>query len=335
VNLASALLATDQTDRATKLIDENIRLAETRGHARLHGNCLEMRGQLHILNRAYDKAFADLRDAGTLLDLQPTHDRLYVEKWNAVTEALKGKTTRPLLAFREKARHAKHWESLREVDLFLLKVEFDQERFDHLIFGTPYAPYRWRICRLLDRMPAKTEYLHGRSAGRVFDLMTGKLDGEPIVNPGKKTHQLIEILTRDLYAPIKIGGLFAELFPGEYFDIHSSTLRVHQVLRRARRWIERHDLPLELHSSHGYYSLGMGEGLTIRIPFDRPEIGTFALEFRKLCRLIPEREFSPSQARRQLRLSATSFNRFIKWSLERNLVARHGQGRAIRYRRIA
>jgi hypothetical protein len=260
---------------------------------------------------------------------------LYVEKWNAVTEALKGRTTRPLLAFRDKARHAKHWESLREVDLFLLKVEFDQERFDRLIFGTPYTPYRWRICRLLDRTPATTEYLHGRSNGRVFDLTSGNLDGEPIVNPGKKTHQLIEILTRDLYAPIKIGGLFAELFPGEYFDIHSSSLRVHQVLRRARRWIERHDLPLKVHSSQGYYSLETGGDLAIRIPFDRPEIGTFALQFQKLCRLIPEREFSSSQARRELRLSATGFNRFIKWSLERNLVARHGQGRAVRYRRTA
>lgn len=335
VNLAAALVAAEENDRARALLEENIRHAADGGHARLRGNSLELRAQLHLRAGDYAAADADLEAAAALFSEEQTTDRLYVRKWQAVTASLRQKDRAPLLAFREEARRHGNWESVREADLFLLQVEFEPALFEKLIFGTPYPSYRRRITKLLRRWPENSEFLHG-SGPRVFDLVDATLDGQPILNSGKKIHRALEILSRDLYAPLKLGGLFAELFPGDHFDVNSSPDRVHQVLRRTRRWIEEHGLPLNLRAREGGdYALEVAAGLALRVPLHRPDVSPHALDFEKLRRLVPGDEFSPRDARAKLNLSLTGFNQLINWSLERGLVTREGRGRAVRYRRVA
>lgn len=331
VNLSAALLSAERHDQASALLEETIAQTEREKHFRLLANCLEMRAQLRIFSQHYSLAGADLERAVQLLGVQSTFDQLYIQKWQAVVQAFRAKSTTPLTEFARQAAAMNNWECLREADLHRLKLEFELDTFDRLVFGTPFRAYRERICRYLGKTEDREEYWYGDRNGKVFDLMNGEVNGEPVLNGGKKIHQVLAVLMRDLYAPMKVGALFAEIFPGDHFDINSSPDRLHQVLRRTRRWIAQSKLPFDLRFADGYYSLRVGTGLCVRLPLHQQQVSTHALEFERLRRMLPP-EFTRRQACAKLGLTLSSFNALINWSLEQNLVERHGQGRAVKYR---
>ncbi len=244
MNLAAALIGTQSLREARGLLDENIALAASAGHQRLEGNCLELRAQVHIQQARFSEARADLDRAALIFTGEQTIDQLFVRKWQAIIEGLSSGSSEAISRFQREAEERQHWESVREADLYQVKVKFNHEHFLRLYVGTPYESYRQRIERELGRVPAEDSYRFGRAEGDALDLRTGRITSENALNPGKKIHQLFELLSRDLYRPIRLGGIFTELFQGECFDIFSSPSRVHQLIRRARRWLEETETPL-------------------------------------------------------------------------------------------
>ena len=138
VNLAACLVALRHFDEAEALLTENIRLAKTGGFARLRGNCHELRAQVHLLTGDPAKAKRDLDRAAGLLGSEATFDELFVRKWRAVIESQESRSIEPLEKFKAEALARNDSESLREADSFALKITFDERRFEHLLFGTPF-----------------------------------------------------------------------------------------------------------------------------------------------------------------------------------------------------
>lgn len=325
VNLADALIFTERLTQATELLHALKDEARAAGHIRLLGNCHEMLGQIHLLRDEPDRAERELREAGNIFGGTKALDQLYVSRWTTIAESMRTKDESALLRFRGQALERRDWESVRQVDFFRLKLSFQRPLFEHLYFGTPYAPYRAKLRRHFGLVPAGDALLWGDpGAERRFDVATARLDGADTAIAGRRAHAVIALLARDLYRPVRAGEIFGELWPGEHFDIFSSPNRVHQAVSRARRFLDDEKLALRLHSdAHGYHLI-RGEGVALSLPLEAAPVTAYGRYLRDLRLVNAESGFDAAGACRQLGISRSAFRRFSVWALENGRLERLG-----------
>lgn len=334
VNLAASYVATGQHSEARDLLDGLIDQLAQRKAQRLIGNCLELRAQTWFHQGRLDTCLQDLRAAEDIFVSTDSYDQLLVRKWLAYLSALKTKTAAPLMQFKAEAFKRKHWESVRDADLFALKVEFNQAQFDHLYFGTPFAAYRERILAEVRGEPS-SHYDFGGANSRHLDILTGEIHGAAIATPSPKIHHLIGTLLKDFYLPARVGTLFSELYPGEYFDIHSSPMRVRQVMRRLRRWLESSGVPLTIETVSGTFRLKSGGPFSVRLPLPGLTIGAHSSDVEKLKTYFQiEQKFLADEACAKLGLSRSSFYRLAERMIISGELRRLGVGKSTRYARV-
>lgn len=332
VNLASCYLATKELASAEHLLDETIELAREAGALRLVGNAYELRGQMHIQLANFKKAKSDLNEALSVFGQSGSYDQLLIYKWQSIMASIEKTSVRPLLEFRNEALRREHWESVREADLFTLKIQFDQPLFDQLIFGTPMKAYRERIRNELRHDPSSF-FIIGKNGSRSLDLSQGEVHGRGRLNPGMKIHQVIQALTRDLYVPQNIGTLFSELYPDEYFDIESSPVRIHQLLQRTRRWIKENEIPVEIAQSRGSYKLSVTGAFGILVPLSRESIDPNSIKWAQIKKhFANEISFRSEDVCRHFGLSRAGFHRLATWAIDAEELQRTGAGKATSYR---
>jgi len=238
-NLGSAHAECRHHDVALTILNENIRETQAGGHLQLQGNCHAFCAQVHMQNGDYKLARKEIEAAQRIFPLTQINDHFLVTRLALLLEGLETKSEAPFEKLRQLAVSKRAWGSLRDADLFSLKVRFDHVRHLHLYFGTPFAGFRERIEQELGRTPARSVYVLGPIRSPRLDLTTGKINGTAMFRTGGKCHQMLEVLLRDFYQPYRIAGLYSELFPREQYDIQSSPGRVHQLLWRTRQWLEQ------------------------------------------------------------------------------------------------
>lgn len=335
VNLSAALVWSEQWPRALEVVSRNIETAHANGYGRLEGNSYELRAQIHIYKRDFAKARADLEASGRLLGTSTVVDSLFVKKWQTILEALESRDPSKLSLLKGESLARRDGETAREADRFRLLISFDRTVFENLIYGTPYPEFRKMICRQLRQQPPTDVHLIGKPGGIVFDVESGRLSCEQVepLKPGGKCHKMLELLSRDFYQPTRLGGVFAELFPGEYFDVFSSPGRVHQVLFRTRAWAKENSLPIEIKEANGFYSIEVGDGFALRVPYERHDVSGPALQWQKLGSLLGgAREFTAKEAREKLGLPRTTFQRLIAWAESERKIERVGEYNSTIYR---
>ena len=333
VNLAAALVATERREEALARLATDIAYAKEHGYSRLLGNCLELRAQIHLQRDDDSAAETDLEAAIRALGGSETIDQLFVHKWRAVLTSAKSGDVTAIEEFRAEALRRKDWESVREADLASLGIAFDEGKFRHLVFGTPFAPYRERIRRELGRWPEEMSFVLGPQDAPCLDVSSGEIDGASRLSAGKKCHQLLEVLLRDFYKPIRLGGLFAELFPGEHFDIFSSPDRIHQLIRRTRKWFLEEELPAAIVEDHGSYSVEIRGAFAFCVPLERKPVEPHLVQLDKLIgRASSQLSFTAREARAWLELSSTSFKRFASWAIKNGKLERIGTNNSTIYR---
>ena len=322
-NLASALIATGEHEEALSILSSLVSAARAGQFNRLLANCLEMRAQIWLRRSDFAAAKADL-DAGTeLASREKTLDLFLIQKWTAVLELLQKRDAKGLQTFRRRAVEADDWESVRESDLYLLKAEFDHAKFEHLYFGTPFAGYRAKIERELGRTPTTESFILGSRKGPRIEIERGLVDGEDSLRFGGKTHRVLQILTRDFYRPASLGGLFADLFPEEYFNVFSSPNRVRQIVSRARRFFEAAGLPLVIEEHGGTYRLSVEGDVGLLVGREARTAEPHLDQIRKLSAVYSE-GFTSRQGREALALSPSSFKRLMSWAIEQGIAERVG-----------
>jgi hypothetical protein len=336
VNLAASLISIYEMSEATTLLENLIHETKASGYDRLRANCYELRSQIYLETREDRKCLADLDSASEILTSQKTADQLYIQKWRAVLEARNANSTEPLLKLKKEALARQSWETVREMDFQTLKLKFDPALFQHLLWGTPYQAYRQRVCNNLGQnlLEAQSEhYVFGEisSSQVIVDLQKAEVTSGSL-NPGKQVHRLLATLLQDFYRPISVGALYADLFPGEYYNVFSSPNRVHQALRRGRRWFESNDVPVSIEELNGQFALRSAGPVAFILGRDLKSADqkTAVLE-RLRAALLKESSFSSASVGHVAGLSSTSTVRFLNWALETRNLEKVGVGRATRY----
>jgi hypothetical protein len=336
VNLTAALNALERWTEAESTVEEVFRAADDGGFLRVRANGLELRSQIRVHQGRYQEARADLTEAASILQSSQSVDQLSIRKSMAILDSLETRDPFHILSFRQEAVRRGSWESVREADRILLKVRFDQALFEKLLFGTPFTFFRRRL--LADHSCEPPRYLlYGSRKGVIFDLQTGSFTGGTLESPPHKMRLVLTALTRDFYRPMSAGGMFAELFPGEYFDIFSSINRVHQLVFRTRRWLAQAGVPAKIDSADGTFGFTPGEGFGLLIPYDHELVPRENVEARlsELNSIFGSQPFSSREVCPRLGLSASSFKLLMNRALENGRVVRLGRGRSTRYQFLA
>ena len=336
VNLAAALVAVEKIDEAFVTINECVDAAKAGGHSRLLGNCLELRSQTRIVgtHRDLELARRDLETALPLFNGERTTDELYVRKWMAVIASIEEKSREPLVKFKQLAFERNDWENVRDAEFHALRAEFRSGDFAHLYFGSPNPIYRARLEREFGGAPKSGSYLVGRPDAPCLDVATGEIEGlaKGELNAGKRFHRVIDVLSRDLYRPLSVPELFAELCPDEYFCAFTSANRVHQSLRRLRGWLQENEIPLQVEQCDGRYSLKVAGEFSLRLSLERPQISGNALVLARLRESFNESGFAFGEAKKETGLPETSLRRVLQWAVEKGALDRAGAGAATRYK---
>ncbi len=325
VNLAAAYIVDGRDLHALDLLTGNIAMAEENSFDRLRGNCFELQAQVHFFSRRFKMARESLNQAAAIFSQEKSFDQFFVRKWQTILTAFEQKDSTNLKLLRDEALKRRDWETVREADLFSLQIKFDVKDFNRLYFGTPFLSYRKRIEKLLQRQPSSDRFNYGDLGGRAFDLATARFNDGTSATAGKLNHRLLAVLLRDLYRPLHIGGIFAEVFPEERFDIYSSPGRIHHLQFRTRQWLRENRIGAELVEDKKTYSMRTQTGFAFSLSLSENEVAGW-LPYWNILKSSESKveHFTAAEVRDALSLKSSSCKRFLKWAIDSGRLVRNG-----------
>jgi len=340
VNLAEAMIHDGVNDKARLALRDLLHDASLRRLQLVYGKTLELAAQFAIEHDRYDEADKYLKQAGTVLGATNGMDIFFVQKWSAFSAARKTKGSPEALAqvkaVRVKAEEMGHWETVRDCDKWVAMVTGDETLLRHLFHGTPYAAFRSDLAKV-PGAPAEwgTDYVWQLSPGKVktsLDLT----DNSPILTgplrPDQLLHRLFVALTSDFYRPFRVATLFSRLYSGEHYNPESSPHRVHEAVKRLRKFLTDEKLSIEVVETGGNYRLVAAKPFSIRVPL-RSLIPTKKNSFLNVVKnRWPDSPFSVNEVSEAMKCSARTALTQVKTAVEEGALVKEGNGPATRYR---
>lgn len=337
INLAAALV---QVGNLTEAADTLLRLREETLRANftlLYGNALELSAQVCILQKDFKGALDVLAESANLLKDTGGLFGLFIEKWKAIAESLQqGRASEALTAVLLKAQTIKHWETVRDCELYIALLEKNELRFQHLYFGTPFGSFRQRIMNFAGpTFKPRDSYLWSLAVKpkSVLDLSTGIVSGKQsgFLPMGQALHRFFILLGRDLYRPLPALGAFGLLFPDEHMNAETSSNRVHQVVKRCREWIQKNGLDLRIEEEAGGYRLALGFSTGVLLPAILLPLETKELQSLLLEKAFGQKRFQIHDVTALLRCSNSNAQRLLRWASDQERLERSGKGSRTTY----
>lgn len=334
INLAAAYIAENQLVLATPLVESLLAETKRLNFMLLYGNSLELRAQIFVSEKKYNQALILLDESRALLE-SSGKATLYVEKWQSIANSLKKNEITPsLLNVIEKARLMRHWETVRECELYIAFFEKNIDRFQFIYFGTPYKSFRERIVKMAtESFKIPTSYLwvsNSKKPAVIFDIQAGQLIGteseDSQLPVGQVLHRFFILMAQDFFRPRMTLSLFCHLFPDEVVSASTSINRVHQIVKRARAWLKKTNAPLEIEELNGNYRLLIKKDLGVRIVANPPELSDKQIQWKLFVSNLTDTAFTINEMMRILQASASTARRLLKWGQEKKLIERSGQG---------
>jgi len=342
VNLVAAEIAIGlprAEESLSRVMEKALRLENNR----LIANCLDLKAQIEIDQGRHGEAQATLKKAAEALPSDQPVDSLAIKKWMAVNEALRQNSVEPIDHFLRQSHVAVEFELRRSLDFYKLKIQFDQERFDYLYFGTPHPDYRERIVSLLNRSPSSESYVWGDKNSPTQHNLCSLADIEKLgVKLGSELHEIILVLMSDFYQPFRAGRLFSELFQEEIlhedilqqekFNPSQSPAKVRMLVSRFNERMKEKDTGLVVIQTPQGYQLGTNRPLGLRTAQERKLQKVNGLRAQALDKAMREKSQWTSRELKELLFAAEAeLPKLLQNLVVEKKLRRVGHGRAARY----
>lgn len=321
-NLAAAYISKGSFSEAENLLSDLKTV--TMDHSLLQLHIYELLGQMAILSNQWTEASQYLDKAENLLGTAKGTESILIDKWRAILEIRRTHSSRAALQqlrrVKSEAGALKHWETVRDCDLFEAIHTRNFRLLTHVYIGTPFPAFRARIERDYGKpisIPESYAWVPGgqKQAQNIFD----PFDPGTIQKHSGGSSTLVKLLSAlctDFYRPLRIGSLHNLVYRNEYFDPFSSPTRLHQLLKRTRTWLRKEKAGIEIQETSGTYGLLSISGAAIRVyhrqlayePKDR-RLSLLRDKFQGQC-------FSMHMAASALQMSLSSTIRLVRQGLE-------------------
>lgn len=346
LNIANSLIYLDAYDQVEPWLEEVLEHTEEQAFKLLRANSYELlckacvaRGQLDQASRFLDRAEKILSaDEGF-------SDALYLLKWKAIIYDLQTKEpageSEAFKQLQTRARKMKHFETLREYDLFMGILTYNSERLKKVYFGSPYPGTQAKALRYLKRQdqasslsytykgefsdlkasePQCSEHLRSLSVGQ--SQITEQLS----LKKGQVNDRLFQILTSDLYNPIPKLSVNARLFPDKALTPHQSIHCLDQAIFRLNEVFRRGKLRAKVHANDHRCILSLnGHYLVYGAAKEEDALS-------RLKRVFGEQTFKRKQVTAELGMSERSTSRWLQSAVESGHIEALGGGRSRSYR---
>lgn len=336
-NLADALVYERHHRKAQPLLRELLHETGVRKLFLLQGMVLQVAAMDAFKRGKWDLCERFLEHARRVMEHTDTLDALFLKKWAAFLRLRRDRDLAGLeavLAIRKEAAAKPHWETVRDCDRALAVDGDDTEVAARVYVGTPYRSFREALRRELGdawQPPATYRWTlaDGTAATGVPEL---DLRAPPGLKEGQVVHRLLIALAQDFYRPARIATLFTRLYPGEYFNPHTSPARVHAVIGRLREWLGDARLPLDVAAEGGFCFLRARDACAILVASETKAAPRASFLLEKLREKYGEAGFSAGDAMTTLDVSARTARRLLGDAFRDGQLAREGKGVATRYR---
>ena len=290
-----------------------------------------LRAQAHIQNENWQAASEALDRAGGIA-VKEKLDDFFRRKWKwALSLASNGPSAGARAdadLLRVEASRRRLWEAVRDFDSHWALAAKDQGLAQKVYFGSPYPSYRRRLAATAGSwlsLPEVYEHSFGQTSGPLLDLTES---GDELAV------RVLRAMTKDFYHPLRTGGLFSEIYPGEFFNPDSSPGRVRTALTRTRQWLERHDIPLVLNGDKNGHWISTETGCRVLVATDYGPVGLEKVHgpMEKLRQKWPHHAFSTEAAATILSFSPRKTRRLLLVGTEEKILLRIGTGRGTQFR---
>ncbi|MBC7466996.1 MAG: hypothetical protein H7256_13490 [Bdellovibrio sp.] len=279
INLLAAVIAVGDVEKAKAIFEPlSAQLKSDPNYKLLHGNCLELRSQVEILQKSYDTALVYLSESEGLLSDQPGRYLLYVNKWKALAKLglspNNPQALMDLLKVKTEATSLKNWETIRDCDFHLARLKNDDELLQRILLGTPYQGYHDRMQSVFNLSLHESKTLQYSPLQPEISPQQIGLDLNQITQNSFLTSTswpLLQVMTKDIYRPPRMGVVFNSLYKGEYFDPFTSPQRVRNSIFRFNVWAESEKCEFRIRITDGDFQFigPAGVGITC-IQRERP-----------------------------------------------------------------
>lgn len=339
INLLAAYIALGKIPEALHVFEPLIlELTANPNYKLLSGNCFELRAQIEILKQSFEMALRYLAEAETYLADQPGRYLLYVNKWKALAQlGLDPENVSALQALKEvkaEASALKNWETIRDCDFHLARLNQDQGLIQRILLGTPYRGYRSRVESLFRVALSETrdlEYCPG--SVDQFNTRCG-LDLNEIKDHAflsSTSWPLLQLMTKDIYRPPRMGVVFSALYKNEYFDPFTSPQRVRNCIFRFNEWAAQQDCAFRIKIDGGDFRLIGPADTSIRCTQRPRPLQSWQAALKVFKDLNQSRSFTNQELAKALGLSPRASSELLKKALQSNRVEKIGRGKNSRY----
>ncbi len=304
----------------------------------LYGNCLELRAQIEIIEKSYETALAFLSESQASLDGQPSRYLLYVNKWRAIAQLglFPGDVSArcDLLGVKNEALKLKNWETIRDCDFHLARLNQDQDGLQRILLGTPYHGYHQRIESLFGitmQFSKDLEYCPGnpleKPDRRGLDL--NSISDNSFLN--STSWPLLQLITKDIYRPPRMGVVFNHLYRGEYFNPFTSPQRVRNSIFRFNEWAENQTCEFRIKISDGEFQLvGPNQVSILTRQRERP-VESWRAALSVFKNKNQSRSFTTADVGKALGITPRSALVILQKALKSRKIQKLGCGKSTRY----
>lgn len=345
VNLAAGLIFLQQYDQAEKKISFLLNETQEKKLHLLHGNSLELLAQVRIFQGRHDEAREILLKSNERLEASQGTYNFFVRKWMVINQWLQQKTPnsethQALQSLRNQALQARHWETYRDCDYYEALRTKDSSLIARLSFGTPHLGFRRRLSQIFGdsaRRQGSYSWSLGEEPNSALNLIIDpsaafktKADVTGELSPTLRRMWLA--LCKDFYRPVPLGEIFAEAFPGEFFNAISSPPRVAANVKRLREWFKQHQLPLQIEIKNKEFRLTAAAGCTLLIHASKQLPSPHELHLIQLKQKMKTHSFTIATAAEILNVSISTVQRALLLGIKNKTLIKIGRGRGCRYR---
>lgn len=334
-NLGTSLLHEGKYLEAKSVLGEVLEEASRQNYSLLLGNAMRFLGNIETSQGNWGLANEYYLASTKTLEGSESLDSFFSDKWIAINHFLARPSLETQVKLEQVQRRAlqlKHWETVRDADLFKAIGNQDNTLFSKLYFGTPFESFRTRVLALskIDIFPKRFTW-EMKDGDKAFTLDLARLhEFKQPLKHGQAMHRLLLVLTSDFYRPFSLGELIEKVSLGERYLPGHSEARIHQIIQRVRAWLSTNCLPLCLFNHEGNYFLQATAPLHLTVGEERMAVPSSEYRLGLLKKAFPF-DFTLNEAAQRLNLTASATGSLVNSALQTGTLKKLGKGKRTCY----